>query len=296
MTTDFRSVAAVVVHYDSTATLLRTVDNLGKHLTAEQIVVVDNSSSLSPGQFPSGMKLLNDGQNRGYAGGVNHGIRFISQHIPDASEILVCTHEALFREGSLETLLATASGYPRGHVVGPKLVTFDADGNEVVWSNGGTYSFPFLYPKHGRAGATAGTRTVKWVDGAAFLMDLTSWAKVGGIPEEFFMYMEDVALGELCRQHRIPVVVNLDAVVEQTANGPSRALAIRNRVLLALRYMSFPSRGVVRLEVFARQCLMAIHPDRRIRLKASESRVATREARVIAKTRRASWTSEPPAS
>lgn len=279
----YTSLAAVVVHYESHDSLRKTIHNLGEHLDPDRIIVVDNSSSLLSQQISIAAKILDDGTNRGYAGGVNHGIRFVADNIPDASEIVVCTHEALFREGALEALMTTASALPHGHIVGPRLVTSGADGNEIVWSNGGAYSFPLSYPRHSRTGQTSGQRYVKWVDGAAFVIDLKTWEKVGGVPEEFFMYMEDVALGELCRQHKIPVVVNLDAVVEQTANGPSRALAIRNRLLLATRYMSFSRGAVVASDVFARQVLMSLHPARHLRQKAIESRSAAREARTIAK-------------
>jgi GT2 family glycosyltransferase len=283
VTADYSSIAAVVVHYESPETLLKTVENLGQYIEADRIIVVDNSSSLSNLLSSIGATVLDDGSNRGYAGGVNHGIKYVTENIPGALEILVCTHEALFREGALESLLTTASEYPQGHIIGPRLVTPGNDGDDVIWSNGGFFSFPFLYPKHDKSLKMNGRRLAKWVDGAAFVIDLATWKKVGGVPEEFFMYMEDVALGELCRQHEIPVVVDLDAIVEQTANGPSRKLAIRNRILLAQRYMTLPQGVVVTIEVFLRQALMSLHPTDRVRRKARESRSAAQEARAMAK-------------
>ena len=113
-------------------------------------------------------------------------------------------------------------------------------------------------------------------------MDTKTWKALGGVPEEFFMYMEDVALGLKCRAAGIPVLVNLGAVVEQTANGPSRRLAIRNRMLLALRYLNSWKRLVVAMEIRGRQWLMSLHPSKEVRLKAAESRDAVREAKRIA--------------
>lgn len=277
MTVNYSSIAAVVVHYESPESLLKTVENLSQYLSAEQIIVVDNSSSLRPEDLGN-VILLNDGRNRGYAGGVNHGIRFVADNLTLVDEILVCTHEALFRDKALESLLTSASMYPHGHVVGPRLITADANGREIIWSNGGFFSLPFLYPKHDISPSARGMRRADWVDGAAFLIDLPTWKKLGGIPEEFFMYMEDVAVGELCRKLKIPVVVNLEAVVEQTANGPSRHLAIRNRILLAVRYMNFPRNAIVVLEVILRQAVMSLHPSKATRQKAAESRSAFSDA------------------
>ncbi|MCY1673815.1 glycosyltransferase family 2 protein [Pseudarthrobacter sp. SL88] len=280
MTETYSSVAVVVVHYKSPDSLAATVRNLRQHLPADQIVVVDNSASLDREQLDQ-VIVLSDGDNRGYAGGVNYGIKYVSNNMPHASEILVCTHETLFRDNALQSLLTTACSYPQGHIVAPRLVTADKRGNEITWSNGGFYTFPFLYPKHATRPGASALRTARWVDGAAFLIDLDTWGKLGGIPEEFFMYMEDVALGELCRKHKIPVVVDQRAVVEQTANGPSRHLAIRNRVMLAKRYMGFPRGAVVLFDVALRQVLMAIHPSNVVRQKAAESRSAYHEATKI---------------
>lgn len=277
MTLRLSSIAVVVVHYESPHTLAQTVANLCQYLTPDQIVVVDNSSSLDSAQF-SEITVLSDGINRGYAGGVNYGIQYVKESIPEVQEVLVCTHEAKFREGALASLLSTASDFPQGHLVAPRLVTADESGLEVTWSNGGFYSFPFFYPQHDTSPEATGSRRARWVDGAAFLIDFESWRKVGGVPEEFFMYMEDVALGELCRKHEVPVIVNRDAIVEQTANGPSRHLAIRNRVLLAWRYMANPAKAVVLTEVLLRQAVMSVHPSRLVRAKARESRSAIRSA------------------
>lgn len=288
-------VAAVVVHYQSPETIVETVTTLSKKIAIERIVIVDNSNSLIPDQF-HGVNILADGCNRGYAGGVNHGIRYATDRWPEVTEILVCTHEAVFRDGAIASLLSTASKYPNGHVVAPRLVTHGHDGKEIIWSNGGYFSFPFFYPEHEIARKNDDLQRARWVDGAAFVIDPTSWRRVNGVPEEFFMYMEDVALGELCRQQRIPVLVNQAAVVEQTANGPSRYLAIRNRVMLAWNYMSFPAKAVVLTEVVLRQVLMSLHPNREARKKARESRLAFMDAiHMIRKPREAALT-QPSAS
>lgn len=281
MTSNISGVAVVSVHYNSPDTMRLTLENLSPHFDREHLIVVDNSASLTEDVYRQKATVLADGDNRGYAGGVNHGIRTVKNTLPDVSEILVCTHESLFREDALRQLLATAKEYPAGHIVGPKLVTRDAEGLESVWSNGGHLSLPFFYPKHNVSANAHGLHHVKWVDGAAFLIDLETWHRLGGIPEEFFMYMEDVALGLLARRAGVPVLTNLDAVVEQSANGPSRSLAIRNRTILALRYMRPFERLVVRAEVRGRSFLASVHPSPSMRDKATESHRAVSEARAL---------------
>lgn len=278
---DCKDFAAVVVHYDSVDTLSETVRSLRRYLPAERIFVVDNSSSLNEKTADIEAVVLDDGLNHGYAGGVNLGIRHVTRTLDAIREVLVCTHETIFRDDAIFRLFQTANQYPGGHLVGPRLVTRNDDGEVVTWSNGGSYSLPFLYPKHNLGRRVDGVANVRWVDGAAFVMDTSTWERLGGIPEEFFMYMEDVAMGELCRRHEIPVVVDLGAVVEQSANGPSRFLAIRNRVLLARRYMTWTSKLTVLSDVFMRQLAMSLHPRKVTRAKSQESRDAVRAAKDI---------------
>ncbi|MFJ4226075.1 hypothetical protein ACIPYV_00760 [Paenarthrobacter nicotinovorans] len=273
-------VAALVVHYDSPDTLKQTVGNLSQFFPPERLFVVDNSSSLADSEVGLHATIIDDGENYGYAGGVNVGIRHISS-ISAVREVLVCTHETLFRENAVELLLETASQHPGDHIVAPRLMTKSYDGADSIWSNGGTLSFPFFYPKHNRSRSRSGVRKAVWVDGAAFVIGVSTWHRVGGVPEEFFMYMEDVALGLQCQKLGIPVLTNLEAEVEQTANGPSRTLAIRNRAILAMRYMGSIRRMVVLGEINLRSLLMAVHTDPIVKSKSRESKAAVREAKSI---------------
>lgn len=273
--------AALIVHYNSHETLHYTVKSLSKFFEPHRLFVIDNSSSLGKNNPISLLAtVIDDGKNHGYAGGVNRGMSHISS-ISSIEEVLVCTHETIFRADAIELLFETASRNPEGHIVAPQLITTKADGRESIWSNGGTLSFPFSYPRHNTSLSRSGVRKARWVDGAAFVISVSTWRRVGGVPEEFFMYMEDVALGLRCRQLKIPVLVNLSAVVEQTANGPSRKLAIRNRAILAMRYMSRPRRHAVLTELRLRSLLMALLPNTNSKSKSRESRDAVAEAASI---------------
>lgn len=267
-----------MVHYKSVSTLRETIKSLGKAFDRSRIFVIDNSSCLKSETLDDAATIVDDDRNWGYAGGVNRGIQLIRQQLPMVTELLVCTHEAIFKGDAIHQLLLTASNFPEGHIVGPKLVTKSEKGALQIWSNGGRLSLPFFYPSHDRDQQRSGLQHVDWVDGAAFVIDVQTIDRVGGIPEEFFMYMEDVAVGLLARAHGVPVVTTLDALVEQSANGPSRALAIRNRTILALRYMSHTQKLIVRAEIRFRQLLHSIYPTLATREKARESKMAVQEA------------------
>lgn len=278
MTHDNSAAAAVVVHYKSESTLKETLESLGRFFDPSRIFVVDNSSSLKDEALHNAAIIIDDETNWGYAGGVNRGVQLVTERFPAVSEVLVCTHETVFRDDAIQQLLSTASSFAEGHIVGPKLVAKGEDDEFNVWSNGGHLALPLFYPTHDRHQQRTGVHKVDWVDGAAFVIDIATFNRIGGIPQEFFMYMEDVAVGLLARTHGIPVLANLEAVVEQSANGPSRALAIRNRTILAIRYMNGLERLVVRSEIRARQILQGMHPSGATRKKAQESKIAVLEA------------------
>lgn len=281
---DNSKAAAVVVHYNSENTLRETLASLGEFFDRSHIFIVDNSSSLKNHALDYAATIVDDGENWGYAGGVNRGFELILERLPSVSEVLVCTHETIFRDDAIQQLFTTASNFAQGHIIGPQLVTKAENGELNIWSNGGRISLPFFYPSHDRDPQRAGLQEVDWVDGAAFIIDIATFNRIGGVPQEFFMYMEDVAVGLLARAHGVPVLTQLEASVEQTANGPSRALAIRNRMILAIRYMSGLQSLVVRSEIRVRQLLQSMHPAVATRKKAQESKRAVQEAIRICET------------
>ena len=141
----------------------------------------------------------------------------------------------------------------------------------MVWSEGGRLSFPLRCPEHVRAGRTHGTRRALWVGGAAFSIAVRTWQRVGGLPEEFFLSLDDVALGLACRRLAEPAVVVRDAVVEHAVIGPSRYLATHNRLVLADGYFSWLDSTVVHATIYATTVLLALR-GRRGRERAIESR------------------------
>jgi GT2 family glycosyltransferase len=95
------------------------------------------------------------------------------------------------------------------------------------------------------------------------VLDRAAWHRVRPIPEEFFLYMEDVALGYLANAQKVQVYVLGSARVEQAANGPSRYLAVRNRTILAYGYMNVVERALVMFDIHARTMVFRFRRDPR---------------------------------
>lgn len=276
-----QNIAVVVVHFHSQETLRFTLADLAEHIPPDRIFVVDNSRDLIAPSWSSLATIIVPPTNLGYAAAVNLGFRSAITSDPLVEDVLVCTHETRFTDDALEKLFSSAAGLEPGHVVAPRLVHTEADGIERVWSEGGRLSFPFFYPAHIRRvrPGTPRLRPVLWVDGAAFIMDVVGWQRADGIPEDFFVYIEDVALGLRCRRRGIAVVVDSGVTVSQSANGPSRSRAVRNRLLLAARYMNPFQRAIVFADCWIRGFLLRISRDPERKARGRESRAIMRELR-----------------
>ena len=72
-----------------------------------------------------------------------------------------------------------------------------------------------------------------WLDGAAYLLRGAAWEEIGGLPEEYFVYMEDVDLGGRVRSRGWEVQCVPSAVARQApGDAQSVFLAVRNFLML----------------------------------------------------------------
>lgn len=271
MTKRNSSMAAVVIHYQSPQTLAATAADLGAVL--DRVIVIDNSSDLERTDMP-GVEIVSGHGNVGYGKAANLGLRIAFASDPELERVLVTTHETRYSPSALSALAMVSKGLSAAHVLAPVLVMRTPDGNRNVWSAGGMMSL-LQYPKHRRRVRPGLTRPL-WVDGASFVMDRRAWEILDGVPEDFFIYMEDVALGFKCRSKGVSVYVTSASTVEQSANGPSRPLAARNRLILARRYLPRARRFMIFGEFLARTAFLRMAN----RTKYAENVVAWRDSKM----------------
>jgi len=102
--------AVVVLNWNAAADTLRCVDALRRELGEhDELIVVDNGSApdqLEPLAELTGVTLLRNRDNLGFAGGTNVGVRHALAQ--DAEWVLWWNNDALPRPGAIAKLLATA--------------------------------------------------------------------------------------------------------------------------------------------------------------------------------------------
>lgn len=178
------------------------------------VVMADNGSTdgAPEAAVGPGVELLPTGGNIGYGSAINHAAHALRPRRA-AGEIndeyfVVANPDVVFDEGSVDELLAAARRWPDAAAVGPYIR--EADGSAYpsaravpTLGNGiGHGIFSAVWPGNPwtrayRADSDMGTEhPAGWLSGSCLLIRWDAFEKVGGFDERYFMYMEDVDLGD----------------------------------------------------------------------------------------------------
>ena len=251
MSDAFPGVAAVVLNWNGLADTERCLGSLLRPGGPDRVIVVDSGSR---GGEAEAIRAARAGdprvevaalpRNRGFAGGVNEGVR--RALAGGAGQVLLLNNDAVLEEGALGALRAALAGDPGAAAAAP-LVVYD-DGSGRTWFAGGEI-VPALgqvrHPCHGRPAAevVAGTRPVGFLSFCAVLVRRADWEGVGPLEEEFFAYGEDADWCLRARRagRRLLFVPGACARHRASASAGPRSplqlyLLTRARVLLARRH------------------------------------------------------------
>ncbi|HWD04263.1 MAG TPA: glycosyltransferase family 2 protein [Amycolatopsis sp.] len=201
--------AVVTVTYFAGETLEKFLDTLDKASDREvRVVVADNASTDgAPEQAArrEGVELVSIGENVGYGTAANRGVAALSD---DYGWVVVVNPDVEWEPGSLDALLEVASRWPRGAAFGPLI--HDLDGTvypsaRLLPSFGrgiGHAVFSKIWPtnpwtrQYRQESATPVERTSEWLSGSCQLFRREAFDAVGGFDTRYFMYFEDVDLGD----------------------------------------------------------------------------------------------------
>ena len=192
-------VAAVVLNWNGRADTERCLRSLLAPGGPGRVVLVDNGSRGGEGEALRAayagdprVEVAALPRNRGFAGGVNEGVRRALG--AGAEEVLLLNNDAVLGEGALPLLREALASDPRAAAAGP-LVLLD-DGSGRAWFAGGDVAAAFgqvLHPGYGRLpeDLPRETRAVGFLSFCAVLVRRSAWEGVGPLEEEFFAYGED---------------------------------------------------------------------------------------------------------
>jgi N-acetylglucosaminyl-diphospho-decaprenol L-rhamnosyltransferase len=212
-------VGVVVVTYSPGEALDAFLDSVATAAAAHTpVVVADNGStdgSVERAARREGVALLRTGANLGYGRAANEGVAALAGAAGARGEpidlVLIANPDIVLEPGSLDELAAAAARWPRGGAFGPTILTPDGQvypsarelpslirglGHAVCgwwWpSNPWTRAYR-------REGEMVLEREAGWLSGACLLVRREAFDTVAGFDPHYFMYFEDVDLGDRLR-------------------------------------------------------------------------------------------------
>jgi len=197
-TKNYPCVYIIVLNWNNRQATLECLNSLRDlQYSNYHVVVVDNSSTDGSAHavrtsFPD-VHLVQTGENLGYAGGNNAGIRFALAQ--GADYVWLLNNDTVVAPDALHALVKTARADPRIAFAGSKIYFHDQP--DRLWYAGATIELE----AGGRAvhlgcgqvdtGQFDATTDVGYVTGCSLLASRTAIDVLGPLPEEYFLYFEE---------------------------------------------------------------------------------------------------------
>jgi N-acetylglucosaminyl-diphospho-decaprenol L-rhamnosyltransferase len=277
------AVAVVAVTYSPGQSLEAFLDTLEKATTRPyEVVLADNGSTDGAPERAGerrGVRLVSTGGNLGYGRAANAGAAQTS-----APFVLVANPDVTFEPDALDTLLAAAQRWPRAGSLGPLIRRPDGTrypsaralpslgrgiGHAMAgwWWPGNPWSRSYRQERGEPTEGPAG-----WLSGSCLLLRREAFEGVRGFDPAYFMYFEDLDLGErLGRAGWLNVYVPAAVVTHEGAHATRhhRAQMVAAHHRSAYRYLSrrypgwryAPLRLLLRAGLAARAALARALPE-----------------------------------
>jgi len=191
-------VTAVVLNWCNEHDTKACLDSLAaQDYAALGVLLVDNGSPDGSGprlhaRYPK-IGYLQTGQNLGYAGGNNRGMK---QAVDEGADyVLVVNNDTVLESSCVRELVQAARGEAVG-AVGAKILRYDAP--DRIWFGGGEFDKLRAIGRHVGENladsnpAERDTRDVTFLTGCCLLIPAESLRAVGVFRDDFFAYCEDV--------------------------------------------------------------------------------------------------------
>jgi len=203
------NLAVVTVSYHSGEALEGLIESLRESVVAPASTIVVNNASDDRLELPGfdGLAVVEANGNLGYGAGINLAVRGLPA---DIEWVLVTNPDVRLFPHALKTLLEVAASEADAGAIGPRIIE---PGGEVypsarelpslrtgvghalfanVW-----LSNPWSRRYHGEYRASSDRwRETGWLSGSCQLVRRAAFDAIGGFDDSYFMYFEDVDLGD----------------------------------------------------------------------------------------------------
>lgn len=188
----------VIVTYNSESIIKECLKSiLANEYSSFEIVVVDNDSSDKTvsriQRYFKNVHIIENKQNVGFGSGNNIGIKYLRKKKCDY--FLLLNPDTISSPNLVKKLVSVFENDKKIGVAGC-IITY-AKKNNKIWFAGGYFNKFFCYTRHRYMDMSIKHVNIKsgntdFITGACMMINLKIIRKVGFLPEEYFLYFEDV--------------------------------------------------------------------------------------------------------
>ncbi len=197
-----KRIAVVILNWNGKSWLEKFLPTVLKYSESAQIYVVDNASTddsvlFLENNFPS-VKVIQNAQNSGFAGGYNEGLKQVKEEI-----YCLLNSDVEVTEGWLEPVLNLFQKNQEIAAIQPKILSYDKKNYFEFAGAGGGLIDNLGYPYcRGRVfddleedkGQYDDEMEIFWASGCCFFIRKSDFWLIGGFDERFFAHQEEIDL------------------------------------------------------------------------------------------------------
>ena len=197
-----KRIAVVILNWNGRSWLEKFLPTVLKYSESAQIYVVDNASTddsvlFLENNFPS-VKVIQNAQNSGFAGGYNEGLKQVEEEI-----YCLLNSDVEVTEGWLEPVLNLFQKNQEIAAIQPKILSYDKKNYFEFAGAGGGLIDNLGYPYcRGRVfddleedkGQYDDEMEIFWASGCCFFIRKSDFWLIGGFDERFFAHQEEIDL------------------------------------------------------------------------------------------------------
>ena len=243
-------VSVVTLNWNTTEITCDFLRSVNEHCSYKniEVIVVDNGSNENPTSFfkaiyPTVKVILNE-KNLGFSGGNNIGIKAAI-----GNYVFLVNNDTEFTPGLIEGLLDIFKTYPDAGMVSPKFHYFFQKG---IIEYAGYQSVNIFTGRNGMIGCREKDlgqyneiKVTSYAHGGAMLVSRKVINEVGLLPEQFFLYYEELDWSEQIKRKGYKIYYQPNSLIyhkESMTAGKASPLKTfyltRNRILFMRRNMS----------------------------------------------------------
>ncbi len=253
----------ILLNYNSADDTIECIESINKNETEVEyeIVVVDNSSqdnSIKKLEKLNNIKLIKSNENNGFASGNNIGIKYAIEN--GAQYILLLNNDTTIEKNAISILVEQLKNHNELGIIGSRIMYYD--NRELINYCGGDINWLKATSIHNNYKEKFNNNIEKFfytnfITGCCMLIKKEVFEKVGYLPEEYFMYYEDVDFCIKVKEAGYKLGIDTNSViyhkVSASSGGEDNAFSIkwgtRNRIIFINKYKKY-TKGILTLVFF----------------------------------------------